>query len=172
MQILLCPLEALSRLMMAVNESEDDSELPGIQTYCAYRFKSIFSQDGNLLPVFILCVKSHRTEAVERTVLTWVLMKHTAWQTGETLRWKKGVLSKDSWCWVTEAGRLFTNTSCFKIMRCQPRILKNAAVPTLDRILSIAKIGIQELQLLWISIVYRLLHLLSCNLSKSRNSPS
>lgn len=44
MQILLCPLKALSRLMMAINESEEDPELPGIRVCCAYQFKPIFSQ--------------------------------------------------------------------------------------------------------------------------------
>jgi len=86
MQILLCPLEVLSRLMMAVNESEIDSELPGIQVYCAYQFKSIFSQDGNLLSMFTLCIKSQRIQAVERTVLTRVPTKNTACQIREIFR--------------------------------------------------------------------------------------
>lgn len=69
MQILLWPLEVLSRLMMVVSESEEDSELPGIQVHCAYQFQSIFSQDGNLLSVLTLCVKSKRIQVVERPVL-------------------------------------------------------------------------------------------------------
>lgn len=56
--------------MMAVNESEEDSELPGIQVHCAYQFKSIFRQDGNLLCVFALGVKSQRIQVAERFVLT------------------------------------------------------------------------------------------------------
>lgn len=86
MQILLCPLEVLSRLMMAVNESEEDCELPGIQVYCTYQFKSIFSQDGNLLSIFTLCVKSQRIQAIETPVLTRVLMKDTACQRRERFR--------------------------------------------------------------------------------------
>ena len=72
---------------------------------------------------------------------------------------------------LSDRGRTFTNTGCFKLARWQHRLLKNAAVPALGRILSIAKIGIQELELLKVSIVYRLLQLLSCNLSKSWNRP-
>lgn len=67
MQVLLCPLEVLSRLMMVVNESEEDSELPGIQVYLAYRCKTIFS----LLSVFTLCATSQRIQAVERVVFNW-----------------------------------------------------------------------------------------------------
>lgn len=66
MQVLLCPLEVLSRLMMVVNESEEDFELPGIQVYLAYQSKTIFS----LLSVFTLCAKRQRFQAVERIVLT------------------------------------------------------------------------------------------------------
>ena len=72
---------------------------------------------------------------------------------------------------LSDRGRTFTNTGCFKLTRWQPRLLKNAAVTTLGRILSTAKTGTQELELLKVSIVYRLLQLLSCNLSKSGNSP-
>lgn len=72
MQVLLCPLEVLSRLMMVVNESEEDSELPGIQVYLAYRCKSIFS----LLSIFTLCAKSQRIQAVERIVFTRVSRKN------------------------------------------------------------------------------------------------
>lgn len=52
--------------MMVVNESEEDSELPGIQVYLAYQSKTIFS----LLSVFTLCAKRQRFQAVERIVLT------------------------------------------------------------------------------------------------------
>lgn len=168
MQILLCPLEVLSRLTMAINESED-SELPGIQVYCAYQFKSIFSRDGNLLSVFTLCVKSQRIQAVERTVLTRVPMKNTACQIGDT-QVREGC-PEQRFMVLSDRGRTFTHTGCFKLTRWQPRLLRNAAVPTVGRILSIAKIGIQELELLRVSIAYRLLQLLSCNLSKSRNRP-
>lgn len=70
---------------------------------------------------------------------------------------------------LSDRGRKFTNTGCFKLMRWQPRLLGNAAVPTLGRTLGIAETGIQELELLKVSVVDRLLQLLSCNLSKSRN---
>lgn len=171
MQILLCPLEALSRLMMAVNESEDDSELPGIQTYCAYRFKSIFSQDGNLLVhVYSFCKESKNWSCWKDCFDLSLNETHVMTNRRDT-RVKEGC-PEQGFVVLSDRGRLFTNTSCFKIMKWQPRILKNAAVPTLGRILGLAKTGIQELELLWISIVYRLLHLLSCNLSKSRNRPS
>lgn len=40
--------------MMVANESEEDSELPGIQVYLGYQSKTIFS----LLSVSPLCAKS------------------------------------------------------------------------------------------------------------------
>lgn len=54
--------------MMAINESEEDSELSGIRVCCAYQFKPILSQDGNLLSVVTHCVKSQRIQPVEWTL--------------------------------------------------------------------------------------------------------
>lgn len=164
MQVLLCPLEVLSRLMTFVNESED-CELPGIQVYLAYQCKTILS----LLSVFTLCATSQRIQAVERIVFHWVPRKNAVWQTRDKFRSEKGVLSKDWWCWVT--GRTSTNPGSFKLTTWQARLWKNAALPTLGRTFRVVNTGIQELQLLKVSIVYRLLQLLSCSLSKSRNRP-
>lgn len=80
-------------------------------------------------------------------------------------------LSEQRFVVLSDRGRTSTNTGGFKLTTWQPRVRKNVAVPTLGRTLSVANTGIQELELLKFSIVYRLLQLLSCNLSKSRNRP-
>lgn len=81
-------------------------------------------------------------------------------------------LSEQRFVVLSDRGRTSTNTSNgFKLTTWQSRVWKNAAVPTVERTISVANTGIQELELLKFSIVYRLLQLLSCNLSKSRNRP-
>lgn len=78
--------------------------------------------------------------------------------------------SEQRFVMLSDRGR--TNPGGFKLTTWQPRLWKNAALPTLGRTFRVANTGIQEqLELLKVSMVYRLLQLLSCNLSKSRNRP-
>lgn len=168
MQIVLYPWEVLPRLIMAVNESEEDSELPGIQVHCAYQFKSIFRQDGNLR----VCSwsKESKNSSCWKVCFDLSLNEKHSMPSKREIQVREGC--PEQRCTVlSDRGRTFTNRGCFKLMRWQPRLLKNAAVPTLRWFLSLAMIGIQQLELLQAPIFYRLLQLLSCNLSKSRSRP-
>lgn len=72
---------------------------------------------------------------------------------------------------LSDRGRISTNPGGIKPTTWQLRLWKNAALPTLVRTFRVANTGIQELELLKVSIVSRLLQLLIRNLSKSRNRP-
>lgn len=165
MQVLLCPLEVLSRLMMVINESEEDSELSGIQVYLAYQSKAIFS----LLSVFTLCEK-----VKEFKLLKGLFWPESQWKTQCAKQERNFGESRAFWAKICDAEwqrQDSTNPGGFKLTTWQPRLWKNATAPALGRTLNVANIRIQDLELLKVSIVYRLLQLLSCNLSKSRNRP-
>lgn len=150
----------------------DQKKIPSSREFrcIVYISSNLFSANMETCCPCLLCVKSQRIQAVERTVLTWVLTKNHSMLNKRDILVREGCPEQRFMVLSDRAGT-FTNTGCFKLMRWQPRRLKNAAVPTLGRILSTAKIGIQELELLKASIVYRLLQLPSCNLSESRTGP-